>query len=288
LSLVKRGNVATLFEFSAGGGLVPVGDDREIKAAKALALPTRSAILAHLLKSGALTAREIAAEFALHPNVARAHLDLLVEAGYLLTGIRRQGKGRPAKVYYTWEGEMAAPGDWEISRRVEGVPAAETLPEEIPEPTVAPNPHRLIAAILIRLVERFDGPKVYQIAEEIAREEGRKLMQGYRAGGLDFAAAVRAMVEELRRFSPAATIVRLEHEYAEVSTPDCPFRDIALEHSDLVAILDPAIKEGAMAALGHPSDVELEASVARGDPACRELIRPRKSKGRKPRKGAAG
>src|SRR2546428_205618 len=83
-------------------------------------------------------------------------------------------------------------------------------------------------------------------------------------------AAVRAMVEELRRFSPHAQIVRLDHDYAEIDTPDCPFRDIALEHSDLVAVIDPALKEGAMAALGHPSDVETEASVARGDPSCRE------------------
>lgn len=267
---------------------MPVGDDREIKAAKALALPTRSAILGHLLKSGALTAREIAEEFSLHPNVARAHLDLLVEAGYLLTGTRRQGKGRPAKVYYTWEGEMVTPGDWEVSRPPDGIPAAEVIVEEAPPAAPAPNPHRLIAAILIRLVERIDGPTVYQIAEKVAREEGRKLMQGYRTGGLDFAAAVGAMVEELRRFSPEATVVRLEHDYAEISTPDCAFRDIGLEHSDLVAILDPAIKEGAMAALGHPSDVEMEASVARGDPACREVIRPRNATAkRKSKKGAA-
>lgn len=266
---------------------MPVGDDRETKAAKALALPTRSAILAHLLKSGPITAREVAEEFALHPNVARAHLDLLVEAGYLLTGTRRQGKGRPAKVYYTWEGEMAAPSDWEVSRRTVEIPAAETIPEEEEVPKVAPNPHRLIAAILIRLVERLDAADVYAVAEKVAREEGRKLMQGYRTGGLDFAAAVRAMVEELRRFSPNSEIIRLEHDSAEISTPDCPFRDIALEHSDIVAIVDPALKEGAMAALGHPSDVEMEASVARGDPACREVIRPRKSGSRKrSRKGA--
>lgn len=261
--------------------------DRQVKAAKALALPTRSAILSHLLKSHPLTAREVAEEFGLHPNVARAHLDLLVEAGYLLTGVRRQGKGRPAKVYYTWEGEMTAPEDWEVSRRPQGIPEAEIIhPEEFVSP--APNPYRLIAAILIRLVERIDEEKVYGIAEQVAKEEGRKLMQGYRAGGLDFAAAVRAMVEELRRFSPGARIVRLEHDEAEIETPDCPFRDIALEHSDIVAIIDPALKEGAMGALGHPSDVELEASVARGDPACRELVRPRnkRSKTKRRKKGA--
>jgi hypothetical protein len=37
--------------------------------------------------------------------------------------------------------------------------------------------------------------------------------------------------------------------------------------------MDPALKEGAMAALGHPSEVEMERSVARGDHSCRETIR---------------
>lgn len=257
---------------------MPVGDDQSVKAAKALALPTRSAILAHLLRSGPLTAKEIADEFSLHANVARAHLDLLVEAGFLATGVRRKRKGRPAKVYFTWEGEMGALEDWEVSPpQGLAAPDAEILVTEA-EPVAAPaapSPHRLIAAILIRLIERIDAPTLYSVAEQVAREEGRKLVLGYRGGGLDFAAAVRAMVEELRRFSPQATIVRLSQDEAEIDTPDCAFRDIALEHSDLVSVIDPALKEGAMAALGHPSDIEVEASVARGDPSCREIIRRR-------------
>jgi len=115
---------------------MPVGDDQSVKAAKALALPTRSAILAHLLTSGPLTAKEVADEFSLHANVARAHLDLLVEAGFLATGVRRKRKGRPAKVYFTWEGEMGALEDWEVSPQPGIVPpesemlvtAAEPLP----------------------------------------------------------------------------------------------------------------------------------------------------------------
>jgi len=254
---------------------MPVGDDHSVKAAKALALPTRSAILGHLLKAGSLTAKEVADEFSLHANVARAHLDLLVEAGFLATGIRRKGKGRPSKVYFTWEGEMGSLEDWEVSPPAGIVPAAEILAasvEAAPLPA-APNPHRLIAQIFVRLVERFDPEVVYPLIEAVARDEGRKMMLGYRAGGLDFAAAVRAMVEELRRFSPLANVVRLEHEYAEIETPDCPFSAIALEHADFVALIDPALKEGAMEALGHPSEVETEASVARGDPVCREVIK---------------
>src|SRR5213592_3310309 len=136
---------------------MPVGDDQSVKAAKALALPTRSAILAHLLTSGPLTAKEVADEFSLHANVARAHLDLLVEAGFLATGVRRQGKGRPAKVYFTWEGEMGALTDWEPV-------------------VVRPSPYRMIAAILIRIVEQMPRPAIYAIAEEVAKEEGHKLM----------------------------------------------------------------------------------------------------------------
>ncbi|MGH2705060.1 MAG: helix-turn-helix transcriptional regulator [Actinomycetota bacterium] len=257
---------------------MPVGDDHSVKAAKALALPTRSAILAHLLKSGPLTAREIATAFTLHPNVARAHLDLLVEAGFLATGVRRKGKGRPAKVYFTWEGEMGALEDWEVSPPPAGIHHESEMIVPVAEAAVArvstqANPYRLLAAILIRLVERVENATLYTLAEQVAREEGRKMMLGYRGGGLDFAAAVRALVEELRRFSPRAHIVRLDHDDAEIETPDCPFRDIALEHSDLVAIIDPALKEGAMAALGHPSEVEVETSVALGDAVCREVIR---------------
>lgn len=267
---------------------MPVGDDQSVKAAKALALPTRSAILGHLLRAGSLTAKEVADEFSLHANVARAHLDLLVEAGFLATGIRRKGKGRPSKVYFTWEGEMGALEDWEVSPPAgEGGPQA-IVPELIPaveEPQAAPNPYRLIAQIFVGLAGKLEGEEVYTLAEQVARDEGRKLMLGYRAGGLDFAAAVGALVQELRRFSPLTDVVRLEHDYAEIETPDCPFRDIALEHSDLVILIDPALKEGAMAALGHPSDVETEASVARGDRVCREVIRRKSTNGSNVEKG---
>ncbi|MEO7803794.1 MAG: helix-turn-helix domain-containing protein [Actinomycetota bacterium] len=241
---------------------MPVGDDHSVKAAKALALPTRSAMLNHLLSSSPLTAKEIADEFSLHANVARAHLDLLVEAGFLATGIRRKGKGRPAKVYFTWEGEMGG---------VEMVEPVTTLPS-----TTRGNPYRLISALLIRLVGRIDSEIIYPVAESVARDEGAKMMHGYRAGGLDFQAAVRALVEELQRYSPGVRMVRVDDESAELETPDCAFRDIALEHSALVLLLDPALKEGAMESLGHPSEVEVEASVARGDDVCREVIRRRK------------
>ena len=85
-----------------------LGDDSATRTAKVLSLPTRAAILSLLLRSGAKTVKEIADHFQIHPNVARAHLDLMVEAGFLATETRRRTKGRPAKVYFTWEGESSA------------------------------------------------------------------------------------------------------------------------------------------------------------------------------------
>jgi predicted ArsR family transcriptional regulator len=86
----------------------PLGDDTATRTAKVLSLPTRAAILSTLLKTGPKTVKEIADAFSIHPNVARAHLDLMVEAGFLSTETQRRTKGRPAKVYFTWEGEAAA------------------------------------------------------------------------------------------------------------------------------------------------------------------------------------
>ena len=85
-----------------------LGDDSATRTAKVLSLPTRAAILSLLLRSGAKTVKEIADHFKIHPNVARAHLDPMVEAGFLATETRRRTKGRPAKVYFTWEGESSA------------------------------------------------------------------------------------------------------------------------------------------------------------------------------------
>lgn len=85
-----------------------LGDDSATRTAKVLSLPTRAAILSMLLRSGEKTVKEVADEFKIHPNVARAHLDLMVEAGFLATETRRRTKGRPAKVYFTWEGEAQA------------------------------------------------------------------------------------------------------------------------------------------------------------------------------------
>ncbi len=103
--------------------MTPPPEDATTRTAKVLALPTRRELLTHLLSSGPKTVKEIADAFGIHPNVARSHLDLMVEAGFLATETRRRDKGRPAKVYFTWEGEAGALSEMgvEVSGPAHGV-----------------------------------------------------------------------------------------------------------------------------------------------------------------------
>jgi predicted ArsR family transcriptional regulator len=125
-----------------------LGDDAATRTAKVLSLPTRAAILSYLLTSGPKTVKQIADHFTIHPNVARAHLDLMVEAGFLASETRRRAKGRPAKVYFTWEGEAGALAE----AGVEIPPGSEVLegPDEL--------------EVELRILERMLDDAIRQLA----------------------------------------------------------------------------------------------------------------------------
>ena len=70
--------------------------------------PTRRDIFLHVRAVPGGTASEVAASFSLHPNVARHHLQRLVDGGYLRveTGRNAAGAGRPSKRYFCVEEEL--------------------------------------------------------------------------------------------------------------------------------------------------------------------------------------
>ena len=70
--------------------------------------PTRRDIFLHVRATPGLTATEVACTFSLHPNVARHHLQRLVDGGYLRveTGRKAPGAGRPSKQYFCVEEEL--------------------------------------------------------------------------------------------------------------------------------------------------------------------------------------
>lgn len=142
--------------------MTSLGDQTATRTARVLSLPTRAAILANLLRSGPKTVKDIADEFQIHPNVARAHLELMVEAGFLATETQRRNKGRPAKVYFTWEGEAGALAEAGL---------------EVPLDRPAQGLDEL--EVELRILERILADASQQL------NRIRELMEARREGGLD-------------------------------------------------------------------------------------------------------
>jgi predicted ArsR family transcriptional regulator len=215
------------------------------KVAKALAAPTRAQILELIRVEGALTAKEVAGRSSLHPNVARGHLDVLVDAGLATVRWRRlPGGGRPAKLY-------------------------ETAPSHVERGTT------LVADMLATLIEQTGFSA--EPAQKVAFDTGERLGRRHRppAENPTFDEQVVALVRALSEVSGATRIAGRGDGWVEVEDNDCPFLGIAKAHPEVACSLDKALKEGIMQALGADAYVEQVTSVAWGDDACREVVRVR-------------
>jgi predicted ArsR family transcriptional regulator len=192
---------------------------------RALGDTTRREIFFWAREHGTVTAPEVATRFGLHPNVARHHLDRLVEAGYLSLEPHRERShvGRPSKRY-----RAAREG---------------TLLDGIEGHT------DLLAALVGRLLDEVPAERAESIAYEIGRAHGAALAaaDGTRAP-LVASDGVRVVAEALRRsgFAP-------EQTGASVLRQDgCPFGDLVGQHPVLCAT-ERGILDGLLEALGAPS-----------------------------------
>jgi predicted ArsR family transcriptional regulator len=154
------------------------------------------------------TAAEAAAELGVHRNVARSRLDRLVRAGFLevaherRSGRRGPGAGRPAKVY-----------------RV----APELTAVEFPERRLA----ELIALLVAKLPARGRARALREAGEEFGRSLGA-------AAGLKPAAGLRSGLERvadgLGALGFQVSVVSVERDRAELTSPTCPLRPLVLAH----------------------------------------------------------
>ena len=153
---------------------VPVGDDL---VARALSVPTRAAIYRELRRAGrARSAREMGERVGIHANVARTHLDVLVEAGLVLPGSRHNPLGgRPAKVYAAREQHVD--------------------PDQSPRPVNSGEALGLQTALQLVAGLREHVARAGLLAEE----QGRRLVtaHGGRASSRPLDAAVRFAAEAL-------------------------------------------------------------------------------------------
>ena len=174
---------------------------------------------------GPLGVREVALPMGLHPNTARFHLEALVEAGLATRETEdRETPGRPRIGY---RAAVGGPGG---RRR-----------------------YRLLAEMLTSLIAGT-MPEPGSAAEAAGREWGayltqqpppyQKLSAGQAIGKLT------AIMEELG-FSPQAEAGDGSGQY-RLCLRQCPFREVAQHHQDVICSLHLGLMRGALARMRAP------------------------------------
>ncbi|ACU53314.1 putative transcriptional regulator [Acidimicrobium ferrooxidans DSM 10331] len=197
---------------------------------RALGDGTRRAIYLWAREQHDVTASSVAAHFNLHPNVARHHLDRLVEAGYLAVvsqGARHQ-VGRPSKRY-----------------RAEGSRAPfEGLESQV----------ELLAALVGGLLAEVPADRAARIAYEVGRAHGAALAST--AVSESASGVMRAVATALRRSGFAAEADGTE----TIRQHGCPF-GLLTEHYPALCATERGILDGLLDGLG---DGTLDARPIRG------------------------
>lgn len=168
--------------------------------------------------------QEIADRAGLHPNTARFHLEALVDTGLAVRApIERTTPGRPSMAYRAVEGGGAA------GRRR----------------------YRLLAEMLTSLIAGM-MPKPREAAAEAGREWGRYLTEQpppYQR--LDAGAAVGRLTATLEEIGFAPEAVADGTQY-QLRLRQCPFREVAENHQDVVCQLHLGLMQGALAQMRAP------------------------------------
>jgi predicted ArsR family transcriptional regulator len=168
--------------------------------------------------------RDIADQAGLHPNTARFHLDALVDAGLAARApTQRTTPGRPSMAY------RAVAGGEPMGRRR----------------------YRLLAEMLTSLIAGM-LPKPGEAAGEAGREWGRYLTEPpppYQR--LDAGEAVEKLTATLAEIGFAPEPVTDGTQY-QLRLRQCPFREVAENHQDVVCQLHLGLMQGALAQMRAP------------------------------------
>ncbi|MDQ2815512.1 MAG: helix-turn-helix domain-containing protein [Actinomycetota bacterium] len=173
---------------------------------------------------GPLGVREVAQRMGLHPNTARFHLEALVEAGLAVRETEdRETPGRPRIGY----------------RAVADGPAGRRR-------------YRLLAEMLTSLIAGT-MPEPGSAAEEAGREWGAFLTEQpppyQRLTAEEAVTKLTAIMEELG-FAPQAEVD--DGGKYRLRLRQCPFREVAQQHRDVICSLHLGLLRGALARMRAP------------------------------------
>lgn len=196
----------------------------------ALGDPTRRAIYIAVRESAEpLTTSAIAELFAIHPNVARHHLDRLADDGYLEVSRRRPagktgpGAGRPAKCYEATDKEVSV--------------------------HFAPHRFEMLVDMLIRVLDEVAPGNVAAVAESVGQAYGTELAAEIGAPEEPgYEGAVRAIA---RAMTGLGFSVDPDIEGQRLLTTHCPFGEAATSHPEVICSLDRGIVTGLLGGLSY-------------------------------------
>lgn len=205
---------------------MPGPEPTPLEVHKALADDTRFRLYRYLGLSGRpVSVRELSRRLSLHPNTLRPHLRRLEKAGLVAQETRRGANvGRPQALYRAVEPEAREDRDY-----------------------------RLFAEILAGLLS---GKRARERAEALAREWGEYLVaRGGPKPGARAPARSRSLAVLQEAMAEAGFDPRFRRKSArivEISLRDCPFRDLADDHRELVCAVHRGLVEGMLGGLRPP------------------------------------
>ncbi|MEE8600579.1 helix-turn-helix domain-containing protein [Euzebya tangerina] len=218
----------------------------QVSIGRALGSTTRAGIYDHLRQvDDALTVRDVAATFDLHPNVARTHLGLLADAGLLSVGQRKHpGGGRPARIY----------------RARADVDNNQVAIDSAVQPAGGAAA-ALMVRLLVDLLDSPGGAPLVARAHQAAREEGRQLITSSagRTPHRRLTEASDRTVTALRAYAPEIRVSGSGVDWIEVDGLSDAVTLVERKDPVLAESIERGLLAGAFEAAGVP--IELSATV---------------------------
>lgn len=224
----------------------PVARRRAVSVSRALGSSTRAGIYEHLQEAeAALTVRDIADAFDLHPNVARTHLETLADAGLVGVGLRKHPRGgRPAKLY-------------QARADVDGVDPGAT--DGVGGTACAAMLVRLLAGLLDGApAANGRGVPLTTRAHESAASEARRLVLAAEGAPAPSDAdrtledRASAALRALRALAPDARVVKAGRDWVDIVGISGTFSLLGPGRPELAEVLERGLVSGALAAVGVP------------------------------------
>ncbi|WP_078545696.1 helix-turn-helix transcriptional regulator [Litchfieldia alkalitelluris] len=200
--------------------------EQTLKITNVLSDPTRYYIYQFVTKRHCeVTVQEIADEFKIHPNVARLHLSKLEDVNMLVSETRKTGKGgRPSRLY--------------------------RLSDDIVQLHFPYRDYQLLAKVAIETMMTL-GHVGKEALYQTGKRFGRELIQSEIPSNKPFLAEL-SFDEKLAILKQAATLAgfypEVNHNFEKTKIffhiNNCPFKELAKEHTDSVCDMHYAFIQG--------------------------------------------